>query len=316
MLKIIFTLLILWFNNYCIFSQNFQYNLKTSFFATMSLEDSLEYEMTHNDVVSYNFSKFYSRSYIYKLKNGKEINVHFYSDTTIYFEEYNKDRSEQLSSGELIIDSSKLSILISDIPIVDSVGDPLIDKSGNMIYPADTFYYLVPNGLWYFKIDPSKYALVNYKTGVKHGDSQIKITSNCIDDSMYVSRSYYENGNLKNSDNFELPTKKKNYELIVGQWYHPNCTYDMFLDNPVWVFQRKIPTLKPRDEMYSSNFNKNGSYDGVMYYSCGTGRSKSDYFPQYKWKIDEESSLIINDNTYEILFINEDYMFLQNKNKP
>lgn len=313
MQKIIFTLLIFWFNNYYIYSQNFQYSLKSSFFSSVFLEDSIEYEMTRNDVVSYNFSKFYSSSYIYKLTNGIELKVHFYSDSTIYFEEYDKESSELLSSGELIIDSLKFSILTSDIPFVDSGGDPLIDKSGNMIYPADTSYYLVPNGLWYFKVNDSKYALVNYKKGVKHGDSQIKFISSCIHDSVYLSRSYYEDGHLNNSDNFQLPTKKQINEIIIGQWYHPKCMDHMYYENPIWVFQRKIPILKPLVGMYSSTFNKSGSYEGVMHYSCGTGRSKSDYYPQYEWNIDKENALIINENAYEILFISEDYMFLINK---
>ena len=87
----------------------------------------------------------------------------------------------------------------------------------------------------------------------------------------------------------------------------------MYYENPIWVFQRKIPILKPLVGMYSSTFNKSGSYEGVMHYSCGTGRSKSDYYPQSEWNIDKENALIINENAYEILFISEDYMFLINK---
>jgi len=299
------------FGNF-MFAQNFEYKFKTSNFERLYLDDSLEYEMDYNDVYSFNFKKFYSSSYNFILKNGREIKVHYYSDTTIYFEEMDKKGGVIMSSGELVIDSSKFSIAVSDDPMVDSIGDPLLDELGNLIYSADTSFYVVPNGLWCFRISANTYALVNYKMGKKNGNSHIEISSGCIQESIYLSKSNFENGNMVDSFRFELPSWNKLNELVKGTWYHPYCSEYLFNDHPIWIFQRKVPNSKPRDSMYSSTFNDKGVYDGVIYYTCGTGRTKSDYFPKYHWEIPENSTLSIENVIYEILFISDEYMILVN----
>lgn len=295
------------------FSQDFEYVLTTNYSRNVYINDSLLQESSYNYISNFNFTKFYAKDEVLHLKNGKKLKIHFYANSTIFFEEFTEDENTLLSSGLLIVDSINYTLVTSDLIEIDSIGNPLVDVNGKMIFTTDTLYNYVPDGVWFFNTSAFSFSTVSYKKGLKHGEIECKPKSYCIDKKVNLSESTYENGNLISSNEFKLPSRKELEKMIIGQWYHPNSTLDYKFEKKLWVFQKEIPSYTPWDEMYSSKFNKDGTYNGRFSFSCGTGRKKEDYYPQYEWSLNSDNTIKINNVDYDILYITNDNIFLAKK---
>ena len=284
------------------YSQDLIFQFTTHNFNSVTINDSSVVYESGESIYSFHLKKFYSSSKFFKSSNGDSITVNYYSDTTILFQEYDS-LNKLICSGEFEVDKKKLLIIPYEYPF--------ISESGEEIPMADTSYYLIPKGMWYFNIDNYLYELVNFEKGVRNGLSVIKFKSTCLPDSIVISEKLFTNGILKYQSNFELSSVKSIRTTIEGTWYHPNCMDYIYQENPVWVFQRNKPNSTVRNGMFTSKFILNGRYEGKMNYSCGTGRSKDDYYPNYKWEINDNKEIIIGATKYTILYLDKDIMILK-----
>ena len=99
-------------------------------------------------------------------------------------------------------------------------------------------------------------------------------------------------------------------KLIMEKLHLPFCATNAFNAESIWISQRNRPSSKPSNAIVRSNFKINGVYEGEAFFTCGTGRTDSDFNPRYEQRINNDNTLEINGSVNEILFLNEEYMIL------
>jgi len=147
-----------------------------------------------------------------------------------------------------------------------------------------------------------------YKKGLKHGTSQVKLSSSCIDDSINLKHSEYINGE-KISDLVNWSDSTFTKERILGKWYHPYCQ-DHRTNDGIWIFTKEKPQRKTPNAMQNSEFKANNKYIGEMFYLSATGRSSDDFTKKYSWKL-SDNKITIGEEKYQILYLYEGMMILK-----
>lgn len=248
-----------------------------------------------NWTINYNLSNFYSNKSSYRLANGDSLLVNIYRDSTFFLQFFDKSGTIK-RSGEI---KSNLSRIV----LIDSI----FHNHGEVEYYHDTLYQLKKHGKWYERQE-SAFEMSTYKEGLKHGTSQVKLSSYCIDDSISLKHSEYSNGQ-KISDLINWNDSTFIKEKILGKWYHPYCLEHRIKDG-IWIFTKEKPQRKTPNAMQSSEFKAKNKYIGEMFYSCATGRSRDDFTKKYRWKL-SGNTIKIEEAEYQILYLSDERMILK-----
>ena len=245
--------------------------------------------------VNFKLSNFYSNKSSYKLANGDSLLVSIYRDSTFLLQFIDKTGT--------IYRSGELKSNLSRIVLIDSI----FHNHGDVEYYRDTMYQLKKHGKWYERQE-STYKMSTYENGLKHGTSQLKLSSSCIDDSINLEYSEYSNGE-KISDLINWNDSTFIKEKILGKWYHPYCLEHRIKDG-IWIFTKEKPQRKTPNAMQSSEFKAKNKYIGEMFYLCATGRSSDDFTKKYSWKL-SGNTIKIEETEYQILYLSEEMMILK-----
>jgi hypothetical protein len=264
-------------------------------------------------------NKIYSKHRKYQLKNNKIISIDIFSDTTILYREYIRNKTNEydtlINFGELKIDLSYQNIIVNQINVANQFGED------SLVF--DSLFLLVQNGTWNINIDSKKFENGLFENGLKVGKWNTYISE-------YYSRHFepYElsqefiNGKLINESVNNLVNSNKNISnLISGEWYNiGNDITDLLICKSYKCSQffTRDSTKLVRTS-YSvfdyMNLNQNQLLIRTKSVLCGVGLPKNDPNKKIKWKIINKNGIYylnLDGEHWKIEYLTKDELIISN----
>lgn len=307
-----------------IFSQEFNYKILSfespnNEYSSCQIEDSLilsessdqiARRMDYSQTNGKGAKGYYSNHQTFKYTDGRQVRIHFYPDSHIFFQAFDSLQT-LLMEGELIIDTIHKITTLSEIPLTDEYGDWLVGADGNYIYPENVYVQLVPNGVWSFNRGDLQWTVVHYKNGLKDGNSRTVLSGYCYTSDLVISEKTFQAGQVVSETSFVPSSSKERLDKIMGHWYHPYCNQFTTKEMDVWIFTREKKDGGPLNGFSCSNFLEKNRYEWSMNKSCTVGESTTEAHSPSKWQYNPDGTLQIEERKFQLIYLDDNYMLLK-----
>ena len=262
----------------------------------MNVNDSTITEIKREQIIG--FVEFYSSHFTIKLPNENIVSLNIYRDSVMYYEE--KDSSDNiLFYGTLVIDKNILHVTPIEFPVETD--------DGKELWINDTTYYWVLDGVCREPLEQGITKISVFDNGDKVSE-YIRLRGNLRDVvDLEVPKNKYYIDTKTSKYRFAQPKRDVLKKLIIGEWYHPKS----YTQQAFWIFTKKKPSVIEDKGRTHTTFKKNMQFEGKRKFNCGVGLTKDDYYPKGNWKITDTGKLKIGTHLYEIVYIDENTMFLK-----
>lgn len=267
-----------------------------------------------------------------RLKTGNLVQIDRIGDSLIIYQEgknlsnYFWER-EVSFHGELKM-TKKMTVDVgaykASDPLSNKYGEPLtrIDSNGIEQFVYDTYYALVPDGLWYCKIDSLNYEMGEFDMGKRVGEWKIFSTVyNTFRQHPLLKVKSYEDGNLveiKNLNRLNKLHHPAQVQLAIeGKWHNTGLTirensWRIQGARTTYVFSRDSNEFKysGRGALDYLNLKGDETFDKVIGRSCGTGGDLNESHRRKEWFVDKKGDLILDNRVYLLVFLSEEKMVI------
>lgn len=257
--------------------------------SVIEVDSSLSEVFEKTDIGFY----FWKETYYVDSKNKVEVTNLL--DSVIVYEHFYNDFLK--AKGELLESKTNYQLI------------PLFSEDGEKQLGLDTIYSLVPKGYWEFYENEYKKETGVFKNGLKEGDWFTIVNKSPFPKEVtYLKKKTYKNDsliNIKERDSFNESQLKK---IITNRWYFYFLPSNVNDSSQIYFLSKRPFEGNYRNKSYIE-FMSDNVYSKKLMLSCGSSLKKNTQ--KGTWSINNNSTILIDDEEVEVIFINEKYLILK-----
>jgi hypothetical protein len=231
---------------------------------------------------------------IYHLTTGAAVKISTYFDSTFLYEETDQ-QGRLVATGFVCPDRHRYEI--DTLTIIDPFTD---DRRVRY----DTAFLIQQTGSWQERISGSRFAVGNYKDGLKN--STWYVVDTVLGPDVVFAQTIFEKGTVRSHRDFDLAKDPSAVRrLLKGKWY-------LYQQRGAAVIEARTQQSLSYPFQYAGmlEFISDTSLRFFKYYSCSTGVDLKKEQAVQKWTLTPDKHIVFGRYNFKLLFLSAEKILL------